>query len=103
MKGGGRNLPQIPLFCEQHELADAIEGTLNRKAEPDRAVVAQEIQELPDRNVAHPRRNRGGARHGAADIRAIEQIGREKIPWLALRCESFQVSSEPPETVAGLR
>ena len=40
MKGGGWDLAQIALFCEQHKLADAIEGALNRKAEPDRAMIA---------------------------------------------------------------
>ena len=83
VQGRGGNLAQIALFGEQHKLADAIERALDRKAEPDRAVVAQEIQELPDSDIAHPRRNRGGARHGAADIGAIEQIGREKSQgWL---------------------
>jgi type IV secretory pathway VirB9-like protein len=77
VEGRGWNLTQIALFREQHKLADAIEGALNRKAKSDRAMVAQEIQELPDRYVAHPCRNRGGARHGAADIGAIEQIGRQ--------------------------
>src|SRR5947199_161251 len=66
-------------------------------------MIAQEIQKLPDRHIAHPRRNRASARHGAADISAIEQIGRKEIPWLALRCEPLQGGGEPPETVAGLR
>ena len=85
VQGGRGHLAQIAFFGEQHKLPDAVERALNRHAEPDRAVLAQEIQELPDRDVAHPRRNGGGARHGAADIGAIEQIGRKEIPWLALR------------------
>ena len=43
MKGRRRHLAQIALLCEQHKLADPIEGALNRKAEPNWAMVAQEI------------------------------------------------------------
>ena len=102
VQGRRGHLAQIALFREQHKLADAVEGALNRKAESDRAVVAQEIEELPDGDVAHPRRNRGRARHGAADIGAIEQIGRQEIPWLALRRERLEVGGELPEPSARL-
>ena len=90
VKGGGRHLAQIALFCEQHKLADAIEGALNSEVRTDRTVIAQEIQELPDRNVAHPaERNRAVPYRG--QVGAIKKIRREKIPSRDRRRQSLEI------------
>ena len=53
MKRRRRDLPQIPLFGEQHQLANTIQPTLDRKSTTGWALLTHEIQKLPDSNCAH--------------------------------------------------
>src|SRR5581483_6969557 len=67
-----RDLPQVALFGEKHQLAHPVERTSNRKTRARRTHVADEVHELPHGDRAHSIRDRLAPRQFSGGTRAVE-------------------------------
>jgi hypothetical protein len=80
MKSRGRKLAQITLFRERYKLANTIKRPPDAQTSPSRALIADKVEELPDRNGTHTISDGLAPCHLADQAGAIKQVGREKIP-----------------------
>src|SRR5919109_483069 len=78
MQRAGRDLPQVALLGEEHELADPVKRPLNGEARACGAALADKIEELPDGDGAHAGRLSvtGGERR--EQVGAVEKISCQK-------------------------
>src|SRR5947209_1851385 len=85
-----RDFAQSSFLGEKHELAHAIEHSLNRRAFPERRSL-HKVQELPNRQRRHLPGDSPVSLDFAQRVRSIEQIGAQKAPRTLPLREAFEI------------